>query len=108
MKTVLNRFKKYILKYRWAIISLCYIFILIDIFFIDNESDRRYIGILLLYIISTFYTKLRSKITFFFCLFLLLIVFTKYLMAGSAQGTEKAAVWLVLVFIIGIIQQLRE
>jgi FkbM family methyltransferase len=79
--------------------------ILLDIVFLKKNSDGIYFGILILYIFSVGFYKTKSKTTFIFCLVLLGLMYLEYLFTGTSEQTEIAAVWLVLLLAVGIVQQ---
>lgn len=79
-----------------------------DIFFLDKSSDLIIFGILILYIVFIKMFQIKSKLTFLLCLALLTTMFFSYLFTEASVSTEKAAVWLVLFLIVGVIQQWRE
>ena len=95
-------------KNKPVVLTVIFLAILADIFFIRGNSDIRIFGILGVYIISVFFYKLKSRLTFLFSLALLGIMFIEFLFTRTSESTEKAAVWLYLFLAIGIIQKLRE
>ena len=90
------------------VLTLIFLLIPIDIFFINNSSDLRIFGILALCIISILIYKLKSRLTFMLCLIILGIMYIEFLFTGTSQATEKSAVWLFLFLAVGIFQQLKE
>lgn len=72
------------------------------------SSDVIVFGSLLLYVIFIKIFRIKSKFTFLLCLGLLALMFIEYLIAGASISTEKTAVWLILFFGIGVIQQWKE
>lgn len=52
--------------------------------------------------------RIKSGFTFLLCLGLLMLMYILYVISGASISTEKAAVWLILFFGIGVIQQWRE
>jgi len=99
--SLIKKFKKFVLIVIFASIFF-------DIFFLPESSDGIIFGLMLLYVLSVAYYKINSKVTFIFCLFLLGIMYLNYIISGTSVKTEKAAVWLVLILAIGIIQQWNE
>ena len=91
-----------------TILNLVIAFIFVDIFFIKISSDLMIFSIIFLYGIFIKIFQIDSRRTFLLCLFLLVAMFINYLQGGSSNQTEKAAVWLVLFLVIGIIQQWKE
>lgn len=115
----MQKFKKFIRKtlqensdflYKVKPIALTVIFlaIIVDIFFIKKSSDFIIFGLLAFYIACIFVYNLKSKLTLLFCLVLLGIMFVLLLLTGGSSLTEKSAVWLYFFLLIGIIQQFRE
>lgn len=100
--------KQTIIKNKTAILAVIYLSIFTDIIFIPDSSDLRTFAILGIYIASVRLYKLKSKATYIWCLVLLGIMYLLFLLTQASPKTEKAAVWLVLFWIIGIIQQWRE
>ena len=91
-----------------VVLTLIVLLIPIDIFFINNSSDLRIFGILGIYIISVFFYKLKSRLTFLLSLILLGVMSFNFILTGTSESTEKAAVWIFFLLLIGIIQQFRE
>lgn len=79
-----------------------------DIFLIKGSSDFRIFGILGFYIAGILFYRLGSRLTFSFALVLLGGMFFSFIFTGTSESTEKAAVWLFLFLLTGIIQQLKE
>lgn len=98
-----------IVKYHGKIVSVLIVFgIISDVFLLKGTSDLRLFGVLGLYIINIWVFKLKSKITFLLCLFLLIAMYISFLISGTSDITEKIAVWFVLFLTVGIIQQWNE
>jgi len=72
------------------------------------SSDVVIFSALLLYGFFIKVFRIKSTFTFLLCLGLLVLMFILYLFTGPSISTEKAAVWLILFFGIGVIQQWRE
>ena len=86
-----------------------YVFILFaETVFIASNSDIKYFGLVGLFILISLFYKLSSKVTFGLCLLLLSIMYCSFIASPSSPVTEKAAVFIVLFMIIGIIQQWKE
>lgn len=86
-----------------------YVFLLFaEIIFIASNSDLKYFGLVGLFIVISLFYKLSSKITFGLCLLLLSIMYISFIASLSSPVTEKAAVFIVLFMIVGIIQQWIE
>ena len=91
-----------------TLLTLFIVAIFTDILFLNKSSDLIIFSILILYPFFIKIFELKSKLTFLLCLALLTAMFFSYLFTGTSAPTEKAAVWLILFLIIGIIQQWRE
>ncbi len=79
-----------------------------DILLIKDDSDLRIFGLLGLYFASILFYKIKSRFTFAICLIILAVMYIAFILSGTSEQTEKAAVWLFFFMLIGIIQQLRE
>lgn len=91
-----------------TILALLVVAIFADILFLNKSSDLIIFSILTLYVFFIKIFQLKSKSTFLLSLVLLAMMFFSYLFTGTSASTEKAAVWLVLFLVVGIIQQWRE
>jgi len=91
-----------------TLLTLFVIAIFADIIFLNKSSDLIIFSILILYLFFIKIFELKSKLTFLLDLVLLTMMFFSYLFTGTSASTEKAAVWLVLFLIVGVIQQWRE
>lgn len=91
-----------------VILTVIFIFIIINSIFIESSSDIIFFGLLGSYIAAIFFYKLRSRLTFLFCLALLVIMLVEYLLTGTSLKTEKTAVWFFLFLATGILQQWKE
>lgn len=109
---IIERYVPQALKFLKAnnnvVISLLSFMVLVDIFMIPEMSDVRTYGILFLYAIDTWVIGRKSKTTFIGCLALLLLMYVLYLFTGTSEQTEKVAVWLFLLFFIGVVQIWKE
>lgn len=72
------------------------------------SSDLVIFSVLLCYGCFIKMFRIKSAFTFFLCLGLLMLMYILYVISGTSISTEKAAVWLILFFGIGVIQQWRE
>lgn len=82
--------------------------IVAEVVSIPLSSDVRiFLGILLYWYIIRI-GKLTSVRTFQLVLMLLLITFLSFLANGASPQTERLAVWYVVFFAFGIVQQWRE
>lgn len=95
-------------KYLVGITPLLFIFVLINILSSSMASDRKYFGVLLIYLIIMRIANLKSYVTFIFLLIILFIMSFRYFIAGPDEIAEKAAVWFVLFFAVGLVQKWRE
>lgn len=91
-----------------AILSVIFLSIISDIVFIKENSDLIIFGILGLYIGAILFYKLKSRLTFILALFLLGVMYIKFIFSGTSESTEKAAVWLFFFLLIGIAQAWKE
>lgn len=91
-----------------GVLTFIFIAIILNCIFIEGSSDIIFFGLISVYIGVVFFYKLSSKLTFLFCLALLIIMFTQYLVTGASLRTEKTAVWFFLFMVIGIIQQWKD
>lgn len=91
--------------------------ILVDILFFTLSSDIRIFGILLIYILSVVFLKLKSNVSFVFSLVFLLLGYFSFIFSDvtyfanpgpNIPFSEKAAVWTFLFIVIGIIQKWKE
>lgn len=100
-------------KLRYVILILG--LILGDVFFFQISSDIRIFGILFLYFVLVKRLQWRSRTTFILTLVLFLLSFVLYLFTDSAKfheplipATERLAVWVYLLLVVGVIQKWRE
>src|SRR5258708_25545019 len=84
------------------------VFIFTDILFIKTNSDFVIFSVLLFYVIFIKIFKINSKLTFLFCLGLLVLMSVDYFFTQASISTEKAAVWLILFLVVGVIQGWKE
>jgi len=91
-----------------VVLTLVFVPIIFNSIFIESSSDIIFFGFLGAYIGAVFFYKLDSKLTFLFCLTLLIIMSIEYLLTGPSLKTEKTAVWFFLFIAIGIAQQWNE
>lgn len=91
-----------------AALTAFLLIILEDVFFSSIQSDLFIFGMLAFYIFLIHTFKLKSKPTFFLCLFILGFFFVEVIFTGTSKHVEKAAVWLFLFMAIGVIQELLD
>lgn len=89
-----------------AVLSFLIAGILVDIVFTATKSDIVIFGILTVYILAIIFYKLNSKTTFSICFIILAALFLEFTINGATLYAEKAAVWLFLITLIGILQEL--
>ena len=90
------------------VVSLIFLAILTDIIFFLESSDFVIFGILGVYVGCVWFAKIKSNITFLFCLLFLLLMYGMFLFTETSVHTEKAAVWFFLFFVVGIFQKFKE
>jgi len=91
-----------------TVLTLFAVFIVVESLSKRLSSDVIIFGSLLIYVIFIKVFRIKSTFTFLLCLGLLVLMFILYLFTGPSISTEKAAVWFILFFGIGVIQQWRE
>lgn len=91
-----------------TVLTLFIVFILFDSLRARLSSDVVIFSMLLLYGIFIKIFQIKSTFTFLFCLLLLAEMFMSFVLTGASISTEKVAVWLILFFGIGVIQQWKE
>lgn len=82
--------------------------VIVEVYVFSYSVDMRLFGVLLLYWWFSRIGKIASTRAFQLCLVLLVVMFVSYLVGGVSTPTERLAVWFVLFFALGIIQQWRE
>lgn len=92
----------------FAILSIIFFIVIINALFFESSSDLEFFGLLGVYIGVVLLYKVSSKLTFIFCVVLLIIMYIQYMILGSFGKTEKTAVWLFLFFACGIFQKWKE
>jgi len=100
--------KSFLQENKKTVLTLFIVGIVGEIFLRLTSSDLLTFSALLLYILFIKLYKLKSSLTFLLCLVLLLVVSIDYVFTGASVSTEKAAVWFVLFFTVGVIQQWKE
>ena len=91
-----------------TVLALFTAFIVVESLSTGLSSDFVIFGALLFYGFSIKIFRIKSTFTFLLCLLLLVEMSIGYLLTGTSITTEKTAVWLILFFGIGVIQQWRE
>lgn len=95
-------------KNKSIVLTVICLSVVADVLYIPDSSDLRIFTTLAIYIGSIRLYRLKSKATFLFCLLLLGLMYVLFIATQASVQTEKAAVWLVLFWLIGIIQQWKE
>lgn len=104
----MKKIRKFVKRRKLGLILVALFAVIVDVFFLTGQSDIKYFGVLTIYGFIYWITKFGSITTFLFCIFLLILLCTHYLLFGTVDSTEKIAVWFVLFFAIGVIQKWRE
>lgn len=91
-----------------VVLTFVFVSIIFNSIFVESSSDIIFFGLLGVYVGAVFFYKLDSKLTFLFCLTLLIIMFIEYLFTGSSLKTEKTGVWFILFLATGIVQKWKE
>lgn len=91
-----------------TVLTLFTVFIVVESLSKRLSSDVVIFSALLSYGFFIKIFRIKSAFTFLLCLLLLVEMSIGYLLTGASISTEKAAVWLILFFGIGVIQQWRE
>lgn len=109
-KKFINPIKRNIFteQYRLIIFIALTGFVLADIYLSPTTSDITFFSIIMLFVISAYFYKLKSKVSFAVCLVLLFLMYGSFLISGTSDITEKIAVWLFIFMLVGIIQQWLE
>lgn len=98
----------YLKNYKSSALTSIVLIIMADIFFSNIESDIFIFGILGLYLFSIKLYELKAKTTFLICVFILAAFSIQFIFSNTSSHTEKAAVWLFLFLLTGIIQELWQ
>ncbi len=98
----------FLIKNKSTVLILLWVFVFSNILFEKTSSDFVIFSVLLFYVIFIKIFKINSKLTFLFCLGLLVLMSVDYFFTQASISTEKAAVWLVLFLVVGVIQGWKE
>lgn len=82
--------------------------ILIDFLNYQDNSDMRLFFLLTLGILVSRVLRLKSDATFKLAIFFLVLLFVFFIFSRASGITERIAVWLYFILIIGIVQQFFE
>lgn len=96
----------YLKNYKSSMLTAIVLIVMGDVFFSNTKSDVVIFGVLGLYLFSINFYKLESKITFLICFFILAAFSVSFIFSNTSDHAEKAAVWLFLFLLTGIIQEL--
>lgn len=107
-RAIVDRSQVFLKHNKLLALEALFLAIIADILFITGASDFYFFGSVGVYIAAIRFYKLTSKLTFIWCLVLLGLMYIKFLFTGPSASTEKAAVYLVLFWVVGIFQQWRE
>lgn len=95
-------------KNKNAVISIIFFAIIVDVVFFVKSNDAVIFLIVGIYILAIKQCKVRAQQTFSFCILMLIIMYIQLILTKTSENTEKSAVWLFIMIIIGISQKLRE
>ena len=95
-------------EFKPIVLTIFWMSVIVDIFFIQNKSDVIIFGIILVYFFLIFFYNLKSHLLFNAGILLVLVMYLLLLLQGTSISTEKAAVWLFFCMLGGIIQGLKE
>lgn len=87
------------------VLTLLFSFVIVTVLFFNTISDLMYFGTLGLFGIFIWKWRFPSRYTFLFCMVLLVVTYISFLLLGTEPLTERAAVWFVLFFATGVVQQ---
>lgn len=108
MSKNIEKITPFLRKNKKTFLTLFTVFIVVESLSQRLSSDVVIFSALLLYGILIKIFQIKSAFTFLLCLLLLVEMSIGYLLTGASISTEKAAVWLILFFGIGVIQQWKE
>lgn len=107
-KKGLVRISSFFKKNKASILTIVFLGIVADVIFLGKSEDIRIIIFLICYVVLIFIYKLKSKTTFAFALTILIVMSFLLFVTGPSVNTEKAAVWILFLMTIGIVQQIKE
>lgn len=108
MSKNIEKFISLLRENKRTVLTLFAVFIVVESLSKRLSSDVVIFSTLLLYGFFIKIFQIMSTFTFLLCLGFLVLMSVEYLLTGASISTEKAAVWLILFFGIGVIQQWRE
>jgi len=103
-----SRIGKKIKQLKPIVLTVLFMLVLADIFLISENSDLFTFAIILVYFFFAFFYSLKSSLLFVTGIFIVFVMFILLLITGTSVSTEKAAVWLFFIILVGILQQFRE
>ena len=105
-KQFLTRTESFFKKGKQGVLTFLFLAILVNVVFFEFNSDIIIFGLLGLYLLASKIYKFNSKVAFLICFIILSILLLEYLVGSTSFYTEKAAVWLFIFILTGIIQEL--
>lgn len=108
MKSIGIRIFAILNRYQQAVLTILTLMVVSESFLVKDASDARVFGFLVAYLLCIKLFKLQSNFTFFLSLVALGCMYIQFIISKASVGTEKAAVLLFFLMLIGIVQQLRD
>ena len=108
MSKYIGEIIRFLRENKRTVLTLFVISIIVESLSKRLSSDVVIFSALLLYGFFMKIFQIKNTFTFLLCLGLLVLMYIEYLFTGASISTEKTAVWLILFFGIGVIQQWRE
>jgi hypothetical protein len=96
--------KKFLSKYRFAVLFLTAMGIFFDLFIIDSNSDLRILFLTGLWILSVWLHKFGARVSIAVGLALLALC-PLVLIFGRSSVAEKVAIWAYLFLLLGVVQE---
>jgi hypothetical protein len=82
--------------------------VLVDLFVFEDPSDIRYLLLVVVWLVGTKMYRYSSRMTFMVCLGLVGVMFVFFVGDPESKIAERAAVWLYLMMLVGLLQQVWE
>lgn len=108
MLKIVKKISQYSKKNKQIILTVLVSSICVDVLVPYKSLDFITFFILFFYVTFIIILNIKSKFTFFLCLFLLSIMTIDYFITSASISTEKAAIWFILFLGIGSIQRWIE
>lgn len=105
MKQLLIRKLSPLKPYKSVLLTAVFFLAIGDTVIIESKSDLVIFGVLGLYTFSLLFYKISSKASLFFCFAFVIILFFEFIFTGDSVHAEKAAVWLFLFMVIGVLHE---